>query len=418
MNRFAGRRPEQWTRRPVRHRRRNRLQLGRLLLGITLFASTLATPVGIAAASTVVEAENVGKTLPASASSRTTTRVTTQTSSSTDGFDCEGDRGGWLYQVIWEQKGTGNTFELLRYDVDKEEYTVAASYRSKNVPGDANGDGNPNGLSLDSEGRAYVTYARDKDNKHVDLIQLLPDGTSQVIADISSSGSKDLNAGTYVEENGKPYVIVSNGFANSRGKKVDLTDKTVTDWAPKKGSPFGAKEKNVKDFVWVAEGIKYRGETYNIVGLEMKGTSGNVLLASSDPKVRMVTDTVSAPSDYSGTYGAAFNFKPGGVDSDEPTVVFFSNNEKAFLTQLTWDDSDGDADGSFTLGTLGDTEKTTKNDGGGCPFADPPVLGSVVVWPPDCVLDNPTANGSTFPLEITNQSGKNATFYVLSLIHI
>ena len=412
MNRFAGRRPEQWTRRPVRHGRRNRLQLGRLLLGITLFASTLATPVGIAAASTVVEAENVGKILPASASSRTTTRVTTQTSSSTDGFDCEGDRGGWLYQVIWEQKGTGNTFELLRYDVDKEEYTVAASYRSKNVPGDANGDGNPNGLSLNPEGRAYVTYARDKDNKHVDLIQLLPDGTSQVIADISSSGSKDLNAGTYVEENGKPYVIVSNGFANSRGKKVDLTDKTVPDWAPKKGSPFGAKEKNVKDFVWVAEGIKYRGETYNIVGLEMNKTTGNVLLASSDPNVRMVTDTVSAPSDYSGTYGAAFNFKPGGADSDEPTVVFFSNNEKAFLTQLTWDDSDGDADGSFTLGTLGDTEKTSKNDGGGCPFADPPVLGPVVVWPPDCVLLDTDADGSTFPLEITNESDEKATFYV------
>ncbi len=403
MNRFDGRRPEQWTHRPVLDRRRNRLQLGRLLLGITLFASTLATPVGVAAASTVVEADNVGKTLPASASSRTTTRVTTQTSSSADGFACEGDQGGWLYQVIWEQKKSGNTFELLRYDVDKEEYTVAASYRSKNVPGDANGDGNPNGLSLDPEGRAYVTYARDKNNKHVDLIQLLPDGTSKVIADISSSGSKDLNAGTYVEENGKPYVIVSNGFANGRGKKVDLTNRTVTDWAPRKGSPFGAKEKNVKDYVWVAEGIRYHGETYNIVGLEMKGTTGNVLLASSDPNVRMRTDTVSAPSNYSGIYGAAFNFKPGGVDSDEPTAVFFSNNANAFLTQLTWDDSDGDADGSFTLGTLGDTEKTTKNDGAGCPFANPPIMGPVKVWPPDCVVDNPTATGSTFPLEITNR---------------
>ena len=49
MNRFAGRRPEQLTRLPVRHRRRNRLQLGRLLLGMTLFASTLVTPVGVAA---------------------------------------------------------------------------------------------------------------------------------------------------------------------------------------------------------------------------------------------------------------------------------------------------------------------------------------------------------------------------------
>ena len=102
MNRVDGRWPERLTRLPVRHRRRNRLRLGRLLLSMTLFTSTLATPVGVAAASTVVEAENVGKTLPASASSRTTTRVTTQTSSSADGFDCEGDRGGLLYQVIWE----------------------------------------------------------------------------------------------------------------------------------------------------------------------------------------------------------------------------------------------------------------------------------------------------------------------------
>ena len=133
--------------------------------------------------------------------------------------------------------------------------------------------------------------------------------------------------------------------------------------------------------------------------------------------VKSVTETVFAPSDYSGNYGAAFNFKPGGVDSDEPTAVFFSNNgkkpaEKAFLTQLTWDDSDGDAAGSFTLGTIGDTQETSKNDGGGCPFANLPNVGSVVVWPPDCKLDNPTANGSTFQLAITNQSDKTATFYV------
>ena len=104
MNRVDGRWPERLTRLPVRHRRRNRLRLGRLLLSMTLFTSTLATPVGVAAASTVVEAENVGKTLPASASSRTTTRVTTQTSSSTEVFTCEGPRGGVLYQVIWKEK--------------------------------------------------------------------------------------------------------------------------------------------------------------------------------------------------------------------------------------------------------------------------------------------------------------------------
>ena len=436
MKRFDGRRPERWIHRPLR--RNNRLRLVRVFLGVTLFASTVATPVGVAAAPEVVEAENVGKTLPASVSSRGTTQVSNQKVSSADGFDCEGDLGGWLYQVIWEKNKKGNTFDIKQYDVATEKYSepAEASYNSKDVAGDSDGDGNPNGLSMDPEGRAYVTYARDEFNKVVDLLQLLPDGTTEVIVNLRNDPKKtkkgketaynDLNAGTYVEENGESYVVVSNGFANGRGRKGNLTSGTVTDWEPKKGNPFEATEKNVKDYVWVAEGIEYRGETYNIVGLEMKGTTGNVLLASSDPNVRMVTDTVSAPSDYSGTYGAAFNFKPGGADSDEPTVVFFSNNEKAFLTQLTWDDSDGDAAGSFTLKTIGETEGTSKNDGGGCPFVSPPVVGSVEVWPPDCVLLDTDADGSTFPLEITNESDEKATFYVtvtvngrdLSLIHI
>ena len=53
MSRFDGRWPERWTRLPVRLRRGEHLRLGPLFLGITLFASTLATPVGVAAASRV-----------------------------------------------------------------------------------------------------------------------------------------------------------------------------------------------------------------------------------------------------------------------------------------------------------------------------------------------------------------------------
>jgi hypothetical protein len=283
---------------------------------------------------------------------------------------------------------------------------------------------------MDPEGRAYVTFARDESNKVVDIIQLLPDGTSRVIAaDISSEGKNDLNAGTYVEEDGKPYVVVSSGFGKSRGKKINLEDGSVTDWAPGYNSDFDkklkGKNKNVKDFSWVAEGIKYRDETYNLVGLYMVGATGWVFLASSDASVGMATAEVSPPSkfDDEGTYGAAFNFKRGGVDSDEPTYVYFSNNgnkaeagtaenEKGFLTQLKWDDSDGDAEGSFTFSKLGSTEATSSNDGGGCPFVGPPILGSVVVWPPACVLTNPKAKGSTFPLEITNKGDSRATFYV------
>ena len=101
MKRFDGRRPERWIHRPLR--RTNRLRLVRVFLGVTLFASTVATPVGVAAAPEVVEAEDVGKTLPASVPSRGTTQVSNQKVSSADGFDCEGDLGGWRYQVIWEK---------------------------------------------------------------------------------------------------------------------------------------------------------------------------------------------------------------------------------------------------------------------------------------------------------------------------
>ncbi|MEO2085619.1 MAG: hypothetical protein ABGY22_00780, partial [Acidimicrobiales bacterium] len=354
-----------------------------------------------------------------------------------------------LYQVIWKEKpdkkrpyplspSKKGVFSLKKYDHVTAEYTIVAEYAYKDI--DGTGKGSPNGLSLDPEGRAYVTYSYDELNNVVDLIQLLPDGGHKVIVNLHTDppkfkedkkgkedktkpvGYNDLNAGTYVEENGKPYVIVSNGFANGRGRKVDLTNGTVTDWAPVKENPFGAKEKNVKDYVWVAEGINYRGKTYNIVGLEMDGTigdTGNVLLASSDPTVKMVTDTVSAPSGtvenrqsfYFGTYGAAFNFKPGGFASLKPSQVFFSNNENAFLTQLTWDDSDGDADGSFTLTTGGRTKETSNNDGGGCAFADDPFPEEVVV-DLACVLTKPNAEGSTFTLKITNNGDSPATFYV------
>ena len=157
------------------------------------------------------------------------------------------------------------------------------------------------------------------------------------------------------------------------------------------------------------------------MGLEGTKNGVHVFLAHSNDNVDYVSELVSAPvneeSDYNGTYGASFNFKPGGVDSLEPSQVFFSNNGNdnggnGFLTQLTWDDSDGDADGTFTLTTGGPTEETSNNDGGGCAFADGPTLGEVVVWPPDCRIDVPLADGSTFPLEITNTGESPATFTV------
>ena len=92
------------------------------------------------------------------------------------------------------------------------------------------------------------------------------------------------------------------------------------------------------DFSWVEEEIKFKCESYNLVGLDGKklvnlegGKKGvHLFLASSNDDVGYVSVSVPVPDDeksnYKGTYGASFNFQPGGPDSDEPSLVFFSNN--------------------------------------------------------------------------------------------
>ena len=92
-------------------------------------------------------------------------------------------------------------------------------------------------MSLDPEGRAYVTYSYDKDNKYVSLIRLRPGGelggkypypSHEVIAKLRENAKgSDLNAGTYLEEGGVPYVIVSTGFGRGDSKKVNLNTEAV-----------------------------------------------------------------------------------------------------------------------------------------------------------------------------------------------
>ena len=151
-----------------------------------------------------------------------------------------------LYQVIWKEdydsdvkypeglstnRDSNNKkglklFSLKKYDPATAKYTIVAEYSYKDI--DGTGKGNPNGLSLDPEGRAYVTYSKDKDNKNVDLIQLLPGGkypnaSHEVIAKLrEDTKGSDLTAGTYLEEDGVPYVIVSTGFGGGTSKKVNL----------------------------------------------------------------------------------------------------------------------------------------------------------------------------------------------------
>ena len=108
-----------------------------------------------------------------------------------------------LYQVIWKEDYDSDVkypeglstnrdsdnkkglklFSLKKYDPVTAKYTIVAEYAYADfLYKDAKGKeqdgskGNPNGLFLDPDGRAYVAYSHDKDNKYVSLIRLLPGG--------------------------------------------------------------------------------------------------------------------------------------------------------------------------------------------------------------------------------------------------
>ena len=88
---------------------------------------------------------------------------------------------------------------------------------------------------------------------------MFPDkGTFKVLStELEANTNKNYNAGNYVEIDGQPFAVLSNGFGNSKPQKINLKTLEVTD--VKWGSENPG---SVKDFVWVSEGIKVGTKNY------------------------------------------------------------------------------------------------------------------------------------------------------------
>ncbi|MEE2682952.1 MAG: hypothetical protein VYD77_03370 [Actinomycetota bacterium] len=374
------------------------------------------------------------------------------------GFPCsDGDgRGGIPYQHVWGGKpdalidedkakkaGTdGIQWQLGGYNPSTEEYDVVGTW-SPYVDGGLT-DGNStliskdkfekkgtmyqvNGLVMDPYGNAYVAVMPKSGSAY--YVQLLPDSDGDDLGEMRAiaklSGATDINGGTYIEEGGEPYALLSNDFLGKTWK-VDLVRADNDPIPTVTSTTIKGTGSSVKDYSWVKEGITYDEDEYNLVGLQQTGSEkGTIWLQHSDhtnEKAVEIKDVV-LPKNTKGsgeTFGASYNFK----FEDDKTYLYFSANKVGELVKIELPDPNGNGDievdgpEDFVSSALGGTTETSNNDGAGCPYEPPPVAGklSALTWPPDCVLDNPTGEGSIVPITIFNNNDGGKTVEITATI--
>tara|TARA_A100000164_G_scaffold228052_1_gene202302 strand:+ start:3429 stop:8732 length:5304 start_codon:yes stop_codon:yes gene_type:complete len=369
------------------------------------------------------------------------------------GFPCSADegRGGIPYQFMWGTKSkslldksiadavrgggddggtSGIQWQVGGYNPSTEEYDVVGTW-SPEVDGGLKDDNGSvliaentfakkedleqvNGFVMDPFGNGYVAI-QPSGGANTYYVQLIPDtdadGLGEMRAIAKLQDVDDINGGTYYEDsNGDPYAILSSNFLGksflvplTRANNANIPDISYVDYDG---------DSNPKDYSWVKEEITYNGNQYNLVGLEQtSSTKGTIWLQHTEDKNRASISNITLPSNSNGsgeTFGASYNFK----FENEKTFLYFSANKKGELVRIELPDPDGNGDiivtgaSSFTAEGLGGTTKTTNNDGAGCPYELPPVAGdlSALTWPPDCVTDNATGEGSTVPIKIFNNS--------------
>ena len=390
---------------------RKSVNMIRLFIGFALLASTLVLPVGVAEAAETVEAEAPGKMFPESRNVRTP--LTHPNGNSlhskikTGGVACKtADGVAALYQVLDDKIET--------YEPKTGTYTNSKPINDV--------DDNLNGLLVDPHGRVFAahmvkdTSPKDNTKFNHEFVQVFPeDGTFTVLIEELPLEKKAWNAGTYVEIGNVPYALISNGFANNTPQLINLNTLKFDK------AKFGVSQKNVKDYVWVEEGIKVgtnkNDPTYHLVGIWVKNKSLKVYLSDINGNGETVSSILDS-NDFDGTYGAAYNFKNGSGD-DITTSMFFSNNDKGEMTQLLFDAETK----KFTLKAVGGSEDTKNNDGGGCPFTEAgEEWGSVNVLNVDCDIQT-DAKGNEyvgdetyFQIEITNNSDKSEEFEIYATV--
>ena len=388
------------------------------------------------------------------------------------GFTCSTDgRGGIPYHHVWggdaasqidstlyhvpsDGSGGGVQWQLGAYDPVTEKYSVKGTWAPFADGGLVGDDGTPliaaslfagkgslkqvNGQVMDPYGNVYVAIMPKKSSDDAFYVQLLPDndgdglGEMRVIANLGSVNN--INGGTYVEEDGVPYALVSNDFLGSSTHKIPLIRPDGADVPDisKKGWKGGGVP---KDYSWVKEGIEYGEKVYNLVALEQTGDNvGTIWLGSSTDALNTGSDpdvdkgpiaitgvTLPTTDEDDEEFGASYNYK----FEDGKTFLYFSANKAGKLVKITLPDETNDDDnikvvgaGSFIAEDIGKTEASSANDGAGCPYEPPPVIGELVAstWPPDCVTDFANGLGSTVPIFVHNRTAATVSVKITATV--
>ena len=363
----------------------------RLFIGFALLASTLVLPVGVAEAAETIEPDTPGKMFPEShnvAKRQKYSHSNLDSKISDEKVDCSikedgEDAGAALYQIIDDN-------ELVKYDPKTGTYgdKIIINGVSKTL----------NGLLLDPDGRVFASHM--KSNNARDFVQILPESKKFKTLISLTSNKSSYNAGTYIEENGVPYAVLSQAYGKT-AIKINLDQ--IPSSPPE--IPLGVSKQNsnskAKDFIWVHEGLVVDNHTYHIVGIYVTGGKLEVYL--SDMKGKSTVKTETGYASYNGVYGAAYNFK-SSREINKTTSMFFSNNDQGGMMQLIYENN------KFSLVRIGDSDKTSDNDGGGCPFTGA-VMGTVKVVNVECGTGSNLA-GSKFLIEIYNPSSSIKKFDV------
>ena len=383
----------------------------------------------------------------------------------TTGFDCNnGVRGGIPYQMVWGGSNsalfnggaevpagaTGTRWQIAGYDANTGSYVNPVTWAPASTGGLVDDNGSvvipagtfnggivqTNGLIMDPYGNMY--FAIQPKNSNTQFVQMMPPapgqsfGSMRPIATLLGTPTS-INSGTYIEVGGEPYALVSKGTLLGQTYLIPLLRDTNAALPAISETNYARSDKtaqkNAKDFSWVKEGISYQGLSYDLIGMVQDGNrSGTIILHQSGGLrngVAISNITLPELRDANGgletgdTFGASYNFKY----QEENTAVFFSANMSGnFLSVGIPDSAAGQPSvvtgaSSFNVTNLGGSVVTTNNDGAGCTYERPPVLGDLVAstWPPTCVTDNPTGAGSTVPILIANQ-GPTANVFVTATL--
>ncbi len=362
---------------------RKSVNIIRLFIGFALLASTLVLPVGVAQAAETVEPDAPGKMFPESHNIVKRQKFV-DSKISNEKVDCKTSNGGAaLYQII-------DDTDLVKYDPLTGEYGDKITIK---------GVGKTlNGLLVDPEGRVFAAHMTSNNGR--EFVQILPESKSFKKLVSLTSSSNSYNAGTYIEEDGVPYAVLSQAYGKT-AIKINLNEIS----SPPLEIPLGVSKQNSnsksKDFIWVQEGLVVDNHTYYIVGIYVKGGTLEVYL--SDMNGKSTKKTYSGYGSFDGVYGAGYNFKAAD-DPAEITEMFFSNNFLGGMMQLVYKNN------SFSLVRIGDSDKTNDNDGGGCPFTEAN-MGPVDVSGVECGT-GPNLDGSRVLIKIYNSSSSIKKFDV------